>query len=70
MSMDKRTFEIAESVDVDFMTDIWQVRLLNKDYRVGAGLYLMVPVVDCEAAERLKTFIGELSSGSHVGVSQ
>jgi hypothetical protein len=52
-----RTFEIVQSIDVDFDTNQWRVHPLSSDYHVGAGLYLMVPIVDSQQGEDFKDLI-------------
>lgn len=41
---DNRTIEIVRSFSADFEKDEWIVRPVGPGYRVGAGVYLMVPV--------------------------
>ncbi|HXN96000.1 MAG TPA: hypothetical protein VN879_15960 [Candidatus Acidoferrales bacterium] len=53
---DARTIETVESLEVDFVTHIWQVRPFD-NYHVGAGTYLMVPVANRREAEEMKTHV-------------
>lgn len=53
---DARTIETVESLEVDFVTHIWQVRPFA-NYHVGAGMYLMVPVANRQEAEEMKTHV-------------
>ena len=52
--MDARTIEIVRTLDVDFDEGKITVCPQDKNYRVGAGLYLMVPVSDSLDAKNLK----------------
>lgn len=56
---DVRTIELAESVEADFSTRRWAVEPKGQDYRVGAGLYLMVPVCTEGEAEILADLVAQ-----------
>lgn len=52
-----RTFELVESIMADFGASEWTVCPVSKDFHVGAGLYLMVPVKDAKQAEVFKDLL-------------
>jgi hypothetical protein len=50
---DQRTIEQVRSHSADFESGEWIVRPVGPGYRVGAGIYLMVPV-DPMKAQRIR----------------
>mgnify|MGYP001587210370 CR=1 FL=1 len=52
MSEYKREPVLIESVSADFCTREWMVHCL-RDYRIGAGNYLAIPVAGLDEAEAI-----------------
>jgi hypothetical protein len=62
---DKRPCVVVRSVEVDFDTDIWSVKLEGHLPRVGAGLYVAVPVADeIDAAQAIARYYSAQETSS------
>lgn len=62
---DARTIETVRSWEIDFETDSWLVKPVAPGYAIGAGIYLMVPVIP-ENAQRLRNAIEQMLDGFRI----
>jgi hypothetical protein len=61
VSMDNDIQQVR-SHSIDFETDEWVVRPIGPDYRVGSGIYLMVPIHPMHA-QKVKQAIQGILNG-------
>ena len=59
-----REFIVAEMISSDFGCSEVTLAALNDRFRVGAGMYLLVPVTDSQEAEDIKDLIGSKANRS------